>query len=86
MQPSRALPGVNDYWMLEDKASAVPQVGAAAVSVPVAVHKVSPCAEVIKHFYCQQVAEVSKRLLQLQQLLGPEGDIDIVWMLIREPG
>lgn len=86
MQPSRALPGVNDYWMLEDKASAVPQVRPAAVSVLVAVYRVSPCREVIKHLYCKQVAEVSKRLLQLQQLLGPEGDIDIVWMLVREPG
>lgn len=35
---------------------------------------------------CKQVAEASQRLLQLQQLLGPEEDVDIVWMLVREPG
>lgn len=86
VQPSRALPGVHDYWMLEDKVSAVPQVRLAAIPVSVVVYRFPPCPEVLKHFYCKQVAEVSKRLLQLQQLLGPEGDIDIVWMLVREPG
>ena len=35
----------------------------------------------------QQVAEASRRLIQLQQLLGSsEDDVDIVWMLVREPG
>lgn len=34
----------------------------------------------------QQVAEASKRLIQLQRLLGDEDDVDIVWMLVREPG
>ncbi|KAL3149469.1 hypothetical protein ABBQ32_002253 [Trebouxia sp. C0010 RCD-2024] len=56
-QHSTELPGINDYWMLEDDASTV-----------------------------LQVAEASQRLLQLQQLLGPEEDVDIVWMLVREPG
>ena len=33
---------------------------------------------------CLQVAAVSRRILALQQLLGG-GDIDVVWMLVREP-
>ena len=33
-----------------------------------------------------QVAEASQQLIQLQQLLGSQGDVDIVWMLTREPG
>ena len=31
-----------------------------------------------------QVAAVSRRILALQQLLGG-GDVDVVWMLVREP-
>lgn len=37
-----------------------------------------------KHFDFQ-VAEASRRLIQLQQLLGNQEDVDIVWMLVREP-
>ena len=33
-----------------------------------------------------QVAEASRRLIQLQQLLGNQEDVDVVWMLVREPG
>lgn len=55
---SNALPGINEYWKLEDGISAE-----------------------------AQVAEASRRLIQLQQLLGSsEDDVDIVWMLVREPG
>ncbi len=33
---------------------------------------------------CVQVAAASRRILALQQLLGG-GDVDVVWMLVREP-
>lgn len=33
-----------------------------------------------------KVAEASQQLIQLQQLLGSQDDVDIVWMLTREPG
>lgn len=33
-----------------------------------------------------QVLETSHKLLQLQKLLGEQDDVDVVWMLIREPG
>ncbi|KAL0031970.1 hypothetical protein WJX79_009484 [Trebouxia sp. C0005] len=56
-QEPHALPGINDYWMLEDGHSCAPQV-----------------------------AEASRRLIQLQQLLGFQEDVDVVWMLVREPG
>lgn len=56
-QEPHALPGINDYWMLEDGHSCIPQV-----------------------------AEASRRLIQLQQLLGNQEDVDVVWMLVREPG
>ena len=32
-----------------------------------------------------QVLAVSRRLLQLRNLLGQRGDVDIVHMLVREP-
>lgn len=32
-----------------------------------------------------QVREVSRRLLALQQLLGGREDVDVVWMVVREP-
>lgn len=33
-----------------------------------------------------QVREVSRRLLALRQLLGARDDVDVVWMVVREPG
>lgn len=35
---------------------------------------------------CLQVMEISQRLVQLQWMLGEGGDIDLVWMVMREPG
>jgi hypothetical protein len=32
------------------------------------------------------VREVSRRLLALHQLLGAREDVDVVWMVVREPG
>lgn len=36
------------------------------------------------HVPSPQVAAASRRILALQQLLGG-GDVDVVWMLVREP-
>ena len=33
-----------------------------------------------------QVLEVSRRLVALRQLLGDRADVDIIWMVVREPG
>lgn len=32
-----------------------------------------------------QVYEVSKRLVKLQALLGGQEDVDVTWMVVREP-
>jgi hypothetical protein len=32
-----------------------------------------------------QIAGVSRRLLELHALLGGGGDVDVVWMVTREP-
>lgn len=33
-----------------------------------------------------QVKEVSRRLLALHHLLGAREDLDLAWMVVREPG
>ncbi|GMH40003.1 hypothetical protein BSKO_07907 [Bryopsis sp. KO-2023] len=35
--------------------------------------------------YTPQIIAVSRRLIQLRELLGGQADIDIVWMCVREP-
>jgi hypothetical protein len=32
-----------------------------------------------------QIAAVSQRLLELHELLGAGNDVDVIWMVIREP-
>lgn len=81
-QEPHALPGINDYWMLEDGHSCIPQV---STSQQLALSLFWQSFSSLSHSSFQ-VAEASRRLIQLQQLLGNQEDVDVVWMLVREPG
>lgn len=80
-----ALPSLVDYWKLDQAAFSSPQV-CLHQGTDVLHSNLIFCFSFIAETAVVQVLETSQRLLQLQQLLGEQDDIDIVWMLTREPG
>lgn len=56
--------------------------GAAAAAAYLALVLLNAFAVCV--WLCLQVAAASRRILALQQLLGG-GNVDVVWMLVREP-
>lgn len=66
-------PGVSATWFLPDAAAGTQ--AAAAAPLPAWGEEAGAA----------QVAEVSRRLVALRQLLGGRADVDVVFMVVREP-